>query len=208
MNKFAAFLLGLAVGVGGSAFFVKKWLIPDLKEEIENEMYRDREDDLATSNDIRASYDDVSEANEQEFISNSVNKPDVKVETFNDVQAVKVDYSRYSKSYSEDTKREMDEETANMETTEIGGTDPYVIDANSYDEYSNYKSHSFELYSDGVVIDSETEEILDADPEQVFGSTAMDILRNGEEPTVFVRDDSKKSDYCIERIDFPFDGNI
>lgn len=208
MNKFVAFLCGLAVGVGGSAFFVKKWLIPDLKEEIENELYRDKEDALATSQDIRASYNDISESNEQEFISNSVNKPDVKVETRDDVQAIKVDYSRYSKSYSEDTKREMDEEAMGAETTEIGGTEPYVIDANSYDEYSNYKSHSFELYSDGIVIDSETEEILDADPEQVFGTTAMDILRGGEEPTVFVRDDSKKSDYCIERIDFPFDGNI
>lgn len=207
MNKFVAFLCGLAVGVGGSAFFVKKWLIPDLKEEIENELYRDKEDALATSEDIRASYNDVSDSNEQEFISNSVNKPDVKVETYNNVQAVKVDYSRYSKSYSEDTKQEMDEEARDAETTEIGGTEPYVIDANSYDEYSSYKSHSFELYSDGIVIDSETEEILDADPEQVFGTTAMDILRGGEEPTVFVRDDSKKSDYCIERIDFPFDGN-
>lgn len=208
MNKFVAFLCGLAIGAGGTLFYVKKWLIPELKNEIEDELYRDKEENLVNVEDICASYDNVSDNNEYEFIVNSVNKPDVEVKTYDGVQAVTVDYSRYSKSYSEETKKQMDEETSNAEVTEVGGTDPYVIDANSYDEYSNYKTHSFELYSDGVIIDTDTEEILDADPMQVFGATAMDLLYNGEEPTVFVRDDSKKMDYCIERIDFPFNGNI
>ena len=72
--------------------------------------------------------------------------------------------------------------------------------------YADYTSNSFIMYSDGVVLDDETEEILDEEPVKVFGKTALDELNKGDTSLIYIRDDTKKKDYALERRDYPFDG--
>ena len=209
MSKFLAFLCGVTVGAVGMMIYVKKKVIPVLQEEIEKKVTEDEQVSLDEADDILSSnkYSDEIVINNQTPFKAAAEKKEV-----GSVEAARIDYSHFaaSQGLSEEIRlpppvlvgdRESDEYT-----TEIGGMDPYVIDANSYDEHSGYTAHAFEVYSDGVILDAEREEILDADPELVFGSTAMDMIKNGDDPIIYVRDDAHRSDYCLERIDYPFDG--
>lgn len=202
MKGLLIFLAGAAAGAIGTLIYVRKKLVPEIKDE----MYRLAEEELQM-NSPEPTYDAseyVSEDKEPQPVIKTVKLP---TQTY----VTATDYTNYSKTAVVANKFvEVQEQKAEVEpepnATQSGGTDPYLIDAGSYDEYSDYNAHTFVMYSDGVVIDDESEEILDADPELVFGKTAIEILKSGKEDIVYVRDDSKKQDYSIERNDFPFDG--
>ena len=196
------FICGFLTGSLATLFYVKKRVIPALKEELEKKHERDAAGDILEASVAADSY------TEEEQILTDTGVPasgEVVVKTApNGVQTVKVDYTVYSKGEEGDisTQSKAAQVTVEQPAQEL----PYVIDANSYDEYSDYTAHCFVIYSDGVVIDDDTEEILDAVPMEVFGETAMIQLNNAEDNTVYVRDDTKKTDYCLERRDYPFDG--
>ena len=122
-----------------------------------------------------------------------------------------LDYSKFSGNVA-DLKVTLDgsksTETTNSPVSESETAAPYIIDEESFDEFSGYRAITFEVYSDGVILDDETEEELDADPELVFGKTAMDELERSPEGVVCVRDDTKKCDYRLERKDYPANGPI
>ena len=196
------FICGFLTGSLATLFYVKKRVIPALKEELEKEYERDAAGDILEASAAADSYTD------EEQILTDTGAPTsgkVSVKTApNGVQTVKVDYTMYSKDERVDVPDpgKVPQVVVEQPAEEL----PYVIDANSYDEYSDYTAHCFVIYSDGVVIDDDTEEILDADPMEVFGETAMIQLNNADDNMVYVRDDTKKTDYCLERRDYPFDG--
>lgn len=199
MKNLLIFLGGVAVGVLSTAIYVKKKLVPDLVEEIERKNGEDASDYAEYWVD-----DDNINSESEEYKEDAVLEAPVKVKKSGKITAT--DYTQFSKETEkkDDGKKVVEPNNSIPEETPGGGTNPYVIDASEFDMFSNYQAHQFVMYADGVVIDDETDEELDADPELVFGTTALEALK--KEEVVFVRDDSKKQDYCIERRDIPYDG--
>lgn len=200
MKEPMIFLCGVGVGVVGCLIYIKKKLIPDLTEEIKLKLSEEELEPVDIS-DVEDINDYMDDDEDDEYV---VTDPKVKQKL---VKAQNTDYSKYAKAFEKKVKEESTDEDA-KELTEVGGTDPYVIDESQYDEHSNYQAHAYEVYSDGIVFDIDAEEILDADPDIVFGKTAMEALSESPDGVVHVRDDSKKRDYRLERTDYPFNERI
>lgn len=214
MKGVLIFFGGVLVGIGSSFIFVKKKLIPSLREEIKKEC----NDVIYYENDIFADVDgDDDEVLEivNEPVTPTVNKK-------KEAPKPETDYTVYFSNSKKEKKKEQekqDDEDKTVEEelkkkylsqeseTDISGVGPYVIDEGSFDEFSDYTAHTFLLFSDGIVIDDETEEVLDADPKLIFGETAFEELKKPNNPgMVYVRNDETKSDYCLELRPYPFDG--
>lgn len=192
MKGLFCFLTGAAIGAIGTFLYFQKFVVPEIKADILKE-----EEEKAQAN-IDVPVVHVDDKEEELVISDYTTRTEK-------TQKVLVDYTNYSRdpetatiTVKEEPKEEADKENY--------GT-PYLIDPDSFDEFSpSYTAHAFVIFSDGVVIDDETEEILDEDPELVFGKTAMDELDKGDIDIVYIRNDEKKQDYSLERRDYPFDG--
>ena len=200
MKGLLIFLSGVGVGVVGSVIYMKKSLIPDLIDQIREDMWKEQQ---ALKSDKPADYDYEAEDEETEEVGKIILTDKAKKKKVN---TVNTDYGKFSGGTASMPQPKEEPKKEEMTQTEIGGLDPYLIDEQSYDGYSSYKAHAFEVYLDGVVVDMETEEILDADPDLIFGKTAMTELMSSAEGVVYVRDDTKKCDYRLERRDCSFDG--
>lgn len=219
MKNVLIFLAGAAAGAVSVAIYVKKKLVPAIREELEIKMQMEAQAVPNYSEYYGAGGGEKSEEDEEEIepVSSSPkhNSPTksakVKVTDYTSyaVESVVDDLedkvNDISKKVEEQAKAIAAQQTK-PEETETRGSGPYVIDPGSYDMYSDFEAHEYVIYADGVVIDDETEERLDKDPELVFGKTAMDILESGRDSIVFVRDEALKRDYSITRSDVPFDG--
>lgn len=202
MKGLFCFLTGAAIGAIGTFLYFQKFVVPEIKADI---LKNEEEKQQAVVNKIINAginpFDVLKngEKKEEELVISDYATRTEKT------QKVLVDYTNYSRdpetatiTVKEEPKEEADKENY--------GT-PYLIDPDSFDEFSpSYTAHAFVIFSDGVVIDDETEEILDEDPELVFGKTAMDELDKGDIDIVYIRNDEKKQDYSLERRDYPFDG--
>ena len=192
MKGLFCFLTGAAIGAIGTFLYFQKFVVPEIKADI----LKDEEEKAQAKIDVPVVH--VDDKEEELVISDYTTRTEK-------TQKVLVDYTNYSRdpeaatiTVKEEPKEEADKENY--------GT-PYLIDPDSFDEFSpSYTAHAFVIFSDGVVIDDETEEILDEDPELVFGKTAMDELDKGDIDIVYIRNDEKKQDYSLERRDYPFDG--
>ncbi|MBE6724917.1 MAG: hypothetical protein E7576_06945 [Ruminococcaceae bacterium] len=197
MKNVLIFLSGAVFGVIGSMLYVKKYLIPALREDLEQEA-----EEKAQAGPGVCYIPETEDEPEKEETYPGDPVVTEKKNPSTRVAAVNVDYSKYSR----ETEEISSVPAAEPETTVTENTEPYLIDAGSFDEYSNYRAHNFTMYADGIIIDDETEEILDADPELVFGKTALEELKTSADRVVYIRDDSKKQDYSLERSDYPFNG--
>lgn len=211
------FLAGAIAGVGGTMIYVKKKLVPSIREELEIRMQTE-----ATGASYYGEYyekesseeeeDDEAGEEDEPVISSPKHNSSVKAER------PAVDYTSYAaesevgdlKDKANDISKKPGEpvkETADKpEETEVRGSGPYVIDPAHYNMFSDFEAHEYVMYADGVIIDDETEERLDEDPELVFGETVMELLKSGKERVIFVRDENLKRDYSITLSDVPFDG--
>lgn len=222
MKNVLIFLAGAAAGAVSVAIYVKKKLVPAIREELEIKMQMEAQAVPDYSEYYGADGDEKSEEDEEgeEEIKPVSSSP----KHNSPIKPAKVkitDYTGYAvesvvddlEDKVNDISKKVEEMTTAVsaqqekpEETETRGSGPYVIDPGSYDMYSDFEAHEYVIYADGVVIDDETEERLDKDPELVFGKTAMDILESGRDSIVFVRDEALKRDYSITRSDVPFDG--
>ena len=210
MNKFWIFICGAAVGGISTIVYTSKVIIPALRKEIRKQI----EDEMKADNNV-----DISDADSiiiSEHYGNAddidsgivITKNSAKVAEYKSENSA-VDYSKYSKSIKAgETGSKQTDISKKESVTESSGMDPYIIDESAYDSYSDYKAKEFEVYSDGIIFDRELDDVLDADPELVFGKTAMDELLNYKKGTseLYIRDDAKKFDYHLTRMDYPFDG--
>lgn len=210
MKNVLIFLAGLAAGTVGTLVYVRKCVVPAIRDEVQREQCEQCEREHADY-DYSEYYDD-SEVEEGEVAE----KPDPKKRRAKaEVKADPIDYTVYSKEEDEkpDPKKLQATYTVSEKTSEKyeisvddGGFDPYVIDASEFEINPSYISHSFYYHSDGVVLDEDTGERLDGDPRLIFGDTAMRELE--ENGIVYVRDDAKKQEYVIELINAPYGTNI
>ena len=200
MKGLLIFFSGVAVGAIGSMLYIQKFVIPELREEVEKEQSATIVSDIPE--DPKEKETEEPETISYPYDSNAK-------ERVNEIKKEQhyLDYTKFtSVTDVPEAKFKEKEEKSEAVVTEEEQTAPYIIDEESFDEFSGYRAITFEVYSDGVIIDSETQEELDADPELVFGKTAVDALENDPSGIVCVRDDTKKCDYRLERIDYPADG--
>lgn len=198
MKGLLYFLTGAAVGAIGTFFYIQKYVIPQVKDDILREKAEEEQAESPKA-PIIVPKDNSDEGEEKPMVSDHANRIAYNAKPVVDYS----NYSNYSKDPSTITVTTSEASKDDTEDPPYEGGTPYLIDADSFDELT-YTSHRFVLYSDGVVIDDDTEEILDEDPELVFGKTAMDAIK--EEDIIFVRNDEKRQDYSLERRDYPFDG--
>lgn len=74
---------------------------------------------------------------------------------------------------------------------------PYVISPDEYDE-NGYDTVTLFLYADGVLENSETEEVIDEeDIDELIGMHSLETFGEYEEDSVFVRNENLKTDFEI-----------
>lgn len=206
MNKnVLIFLGGVAVGVGCTALWVAKKLVPELREEAT----RKAQEDIYTFPDYSEYLNDEEEEkkpNDEE--PSAPPASEMKAQAQANRTAPAVDYSKYApkteKKVEENPARRLNENIPAPQTDiERGIEEPYLIDRSEFDIRGDYRAHSYTIYANGVVVDDETDETLDIDPEKKFGKTAVEELKKGD--IVYVRDEANKYDYRIEQSDFDYE---
>jgi len=175
------FLLGAAVGAGGTWLFAKRYFsnLRDSEVASVKDAYRRRE--AAQGNaDILAKGTDAHQSGDTDILAKGDEKPDVM-----DFYKDKINKQGYT-SYSGEKQKE----------------DPIRII--SYDDFDigDYEKLSYTYYSDGVLTDENDDRIMSAD----ILETLLKGLKNGEEQ-VYIRNDILKLDYEIYICGEPFDGD-
>lgn len=90
---------------------------------------------------------------------------------------------------------------ANLSTNEKKGEDivrPYIIEPEQYGEIEDYDLASLTYYADGVLADDVDDRIEDVD--NVVGTESLTHFGDYEPDAVFVRNDERKTDYEILRV--------
>lgn len=202
MKNVLIFLAGLATGAVGTLIYVRKCVVPAMRDEIAREESEREHADF----DYSEYYDD-SEVTETGSGTELPEKPKTKAPGKKlEAKADRVDYTAYSKEGDDKPEKKESLEDKYKLSADDGGFEPYVIDASEFEVNPNYTSHSFYYHSDGVVVDEDSGERLDGDPELIFGDTALRELE--ENGIVYVRDDTKKQEYVIEIVNAPYGTNI
>lgn len=90
---------------------------------------------------------------------------------------------------------------ANPSTIEKKGEDivrPYIIEPDQYGEIEEYDMASLTYYADGVLADDVDERIEDVD--SIVGTESLTHFGDYEPDAVFVRNEERKTDYEILRV--------
>ena len=216
MKSVIIFLSGVAVGALGTALWTVKKLVPDLREEAA----RKAQEEAREIPDYSQYLTDDDEAEERdEDKEDDIPSPppsEVKKAVQENRETSAVDYSRYSDKPGESEKKSEKkpeekpvEEKAKKSRkpepeVEPGDNGPYVIDVSEFDIRGDYKTHSYTIYANGIIVDDDRNQVVTFNPEKVFGKTAMDELQ--KEGIVHVRDEARKREYRIEMYDFDYEG--
>lgn len=195
-NKFISII---TFGVGGIIGTAIAWVIADKKykkiadEEIKSvkETYtkmrkKDIEERLKDIEDAKERLNSVISEDDESSVISSKDKADYdKIITENNYT------SYYSAIFSG---------SSTNETYEIGGEDmkndrPYVIPPDEFGDYPDYETISLTYYNDKVLTD-ENNEIVD-NIDELIGEDSLTHFGEYEDDSVFVRNDSLKSDYEI-----------
>ena len=75
--------------------------------------------------------------------------------------------------------------------------EPYLIPPTEFNEIYGYETSTLTLYSDGTIADEDMEIVEDAD--DILGEENLQQLKDGEADCIYIRNDSKYSDYEILR---------
>ena len=122
------------------------------------------------------------------------------------------------KEEQENTKKEVVEETieeynniikyGNYVTTEevddeeddYSDDEPYIIDPSEFGNNGNYATQTCTYFADGVLVD-DVDEVIE-DPEKLVGNLHVDIFRDFDATSVYVRNDWMKMDFEILKDDW------
>lgn len=114
------------------------------------------------------------------------------------------------KSIEEETKKEYDNiiKYGNYVTTEeiddeeddYSDDEPYIIDPSEFGNNGNYATQTCTYFADGVLVD-DVDEVIE-DPEKLVGNLHVDIFRDFDATSVYVRNDWMKMDFEILKDDW------
>lgn len=174
MNKsIIAFLLGAGIGSVIAWQLTERkyaeWASPEDIDEIRKVYAKDH---------VRQAANEDSDSEEQ-ICKKARNKPDV--EAYADLIR-KHNYSNYSKADAIKDEGHKDDI-------------PYVIPPTEFGEFDDYSRIELTYYEDGVLADELDEEVEDAD--DIVGEDFASHFGEYEDDSVYIRNDSKRSDYLI-----------
>ena len=92
------------------------------------------------------------------------------------------------------TTEEIDEED------DYGDDEPYIIDPSEFGNNGNYATQTCTYFADGVLVD-DVDEVIE-DPEKLVGNLHVDIFRDFDATSVYVRNDWMKMDFEILKDDW------
>ena len=92
------------------------------------------------------------------------------------------------------TTEEIDEED------DYGDDEPYIIDPSEFGNNGNYATQTCTYFADGVLVD-DVDEVIE-DPEKLVGNLHIDIFRDFDATSVYVRNDWMKMDFEILKDDW------
>lgn len=212
MKNVLIFLAGLATGAVGTLIYMRKCVVPAIRDEVARENSEREWADYDYSEYQGLSDEEIEALNKPDEEDKKLEPIDPKTTIFK-VGKPK-DYTVYSKEETLSEKKEAEviitKPASDKKKVELveddGGWDPYVIDASEFEVDPRYTSRSFYYHTDGVVLDEDTGDRLNEDPKLVFGDTAMRELE--ENGIVYIRDDAKLQEYVVEMVNAPYGTNI
>lgn len=213
MKSVIIFLSGVAVGALGTALWTVKKLVPDLREEAARKAQEEVRE-IPDYSQYLTDDDEAEEGDEEKGDDIPLPPPsEVKKAVQENRETPSVDYSRYAEYQDKTTQKKPEEKPVEEKAkksrkpeTEVEHEDngPYVIDVSEFDIHGDYKTHSYTIYANGIIVDDDRNQVVTFNPEKVFGKTAMDELQ--KEGLVHVRDEVRKREYRIEMYDFDYEG--
>lgn len=172
------FLGGVGTGVFGAYRFLKKKFYEDFDNKVNekvNEEVDKRIQDMC-SEDVK-SMETIVETIKEAYKPENVN--------------AFIDSLGYSSVNDQIPQRKED---VHM-TSSSNGPDVYIIAPEEFEEEAEYDSQFFTLYSDGVLVDDNNEEV--EDPEKILGENWIDYLE--EASSVYFRNDDIQVDFEVVR---------
>lgn len=95
----------------------------------------------------------------------------------------------------------MEEDEENEEDELCDSDDePYIIDPSEFGNYGHYATQTCTYFADGVLVD-DVDEVIE-DPDSLVGTYHVDIFRDFDATSVYVRNDWMKMDFEIIRDDW------
>lgn len=202
MKGVIIFLSGVAVGALGTAIWTMKKLVPEMREEAAREARESMREIPDYSMYLTDEEDTEDSGKEEEPAADDVPAPapsEVKKAVQENREAPKVDYSRYSDKKKAERKTEKKESADNSEEQE-----PFVITPSEFNIRGGYLAKAYSIYQNNVIIDDDSDEMVDINPLDVFGKTAMEELK--KEGIVYVQDDANKRYYRVEEMECDYEG--
>lgn len=181
LERILIFITGGLIGAYGMYKLINKRYSDIANEEIESvrEMYRQKE---------------KNERIESKTMDTIID------ESIEEARKTKEEYEKIITESNYLTNSDIENEHINEDvTTELEEyKNPYIITPEEYGEKSDYEMSSLTLYEDGVLCDENDEEISDIED---FLGTTLEYFGIYDDNALFVRNDSKKHDYEIIKVE-------
>lgn len=185
MNKTLYFVLGAVCGAAGTYFYLKKKFEQYAQEEIDSvkETYRvDKKNEDAP--------DEEEQPEEEDKVEIKHVKPDLKEYK---KQVAKYKDNKKADSYTDySTRIEKPEDPVHKPFKE----EPEIISEEDFGEIKGYDTVTLMYYSDGVLAEDISDEIVD-DADEKVGTAYVDEINKEDNDVVYVRNDIEKIDYEI-----------
>ena len=94
----------------------------------------------------------------------------------------------------------MTTEEIDDEEDDYSDDEPYIIDPSEFGNNGNYATQTCTYFADGVLVD-DVDEVIE-DPEKLVGNLHVDIFRDFDATSVYVRNDWMKMDFEILKDDW------
>ena len=94
----------------------------------------------------------------------------------------------------------MPTEEIDDEEDDYSDDEPYIIDPSEFGNNGNYATQTCTYFADGVLVD-DVDEVIE-DPEKLVGNLHVDIFRDFDATSVYVRNDWMKMDFEILKDDW------
>ena len=170
------FAAGALAGAFAGARIAKKHYEELAQEEIE---------------EVRAYYKNKEEKEEPKEVEEKVEEKSIEVEE-------KKEYDNIIKHGNYMTMEE-DEENEDDELYD-SDDEPYIIDPSEFGNYGHYATQTCTYFADGVLVD-DVDEVIE-DPDSLVCTYHIDIFRDFDATSVYVRNDWMKMDFEIIRDDW------
>lgn len=151
-------------------------------------------------------YEELAQEEIEEVRAYYKNKEE-KIEEPNAVEekSIEVEEKKEKKEYDSIIKHgnymTMEEDEENEEDELCDSDDePYIIDPSEFGNYGHYATQTCTYFADGVLVD-DVDEVIE-DPDSLVGTYHIDIFRDFDATSVYVRNDWMKMDFEIIRDDW------